>query len=225
MNSDLIAYGICAVTGYFIGSINFAVLVARSNGVDILTEGSGNPGATNIKRVLGKGAGNLVFGLDAFKGAAGTFFPFLLIWGMDTSWGDSGVQIQDSFSNANVLLIISFITTILGHCFSIFIGFKGGKGVASTIGGLAIILPYPILIGLIIWVITFYSTRYVSVASMLLGISLPISCLILDRLQKPQSKIELIFATGIALFNLWTHRTNIQRLQAGTESRFGTPKK
>ncbi len=224
MNSaQVIEYGLCLLTGYLVGSINFAVLVAKSQGVNILEEGSGNPGATNVKRVLGKGAGNLVFGLDVCKGAIGTFLGFFILWGIRSSWGES-VKPEDDFSAyfgaANLKLIVSFAATILGHCFSVFLGFKGGKGVASTIGGLAIILAWPILIGLVIWVIAFYSTKYVSVASMLLGISLPISCWALKG-----SSTQIIFAIVLALFNLWTHRTNIERLRQGTESRFGSPKK
>ena len=221
MNSQqIIEFSLCLLTGYLLGSINFAVLVAKSNGVNILEEGSGNPGATNVKRVLGKGAGNLVFGLDVFKGAVGTFLPFFIIWGLNTHWEGNVDEFNTAFQNADTIFIASFVATIIGHCYSIFLGFKGGKGVASTIGGLIIILPWPILIGLIIWVIAFYSTKYVSVASMLLGVSLPISCLI-----RGDSKSEIIFALAIAAFNIWTHRANIDRLRQGTESRFGSPKK
>lgn len=220
--AQIIEYSLYLLTGYLIGSINFAVLVAKSQGVNILEEGSGNPGATNVKRVLGKGAGNLVFALDVFKGAIGTFLPLILVWGLNTHW-DGEIEDFTKLLNdpkTDTVFVTSFFATILGHCFSVFLRFKGGKGVASTIGGLSIILPWPILIGLIIWVIAFYSTKYVSVASMLLGVSLPISCLLLRN-----SKFEIIFATILAAFNLWTHRTNIQRLRNGTESRFGSHKK
>ena len=223
MSSDqIIEYGLCILTGYLIGSINFAVLVAKSNGIDILQEGSGNPGATNVKRVLGKGAGNLVFALDVFKGLIGTFLAFFLIWNLRNNWDVNFDNFNEAYIDPQniVLFIISFFATIIGHCYSIFLGFKGGKGVASTIGGLIIILPWPILVGVIVWVIAFYSTKYVSVASILLGISLPITSLI-----NKDSKIEIFFATVIALFNLWTHRSNIKRLREGTESRFGSHKK
>jgi len=220
--AQIIEYGLYLLTGYLIGSINFAVLVAKNHGVDILSVGSGNPGATNVKRVLGKGPGNLVFGLDVFKGALGTFLPFFIIWGLNTHWDGS----MDDFGKAltdpdtNSILITCFVATLVGHCYSIFLGFKGGKGVASTIGGLTIILPMPILLGVMIWVIAFYSTKYVSVASMLLGISLPITAWAMK-----DSPTEIIFAAVLALFNIWTHRANIQRLRQGTESRFGSPKK
>ena len=215
---QIIEFGLCLLTGYLLGSINFAVLVAKSNGVDILNEGSGNPGATNVKRVLGKAAGNLVFGLDVFKGALGTFLPFFFIWGVNTNWDGTTDEFNTAFQNADKIFIISLVATIIGHCYSIFLKFKGGKGVASIIGGLAIILPLPILIGLIVWVIAFYSTRYVSVASMALGLSLPFSCFFVGG-----TNSEIIFATVIAAFNIWTHRSNIERLRNGTEKRFKKP--
>ncbi len=220
--AQIIEYGLYLLTGYLIGSINFAVLVAKNQGVDILKVGSGNPGATNVKRVLGKGAGNLVFGLDVFKGALGTFLPFFLIWSLNTHWDGTMDDFAKALTDPNTdsILITSFVATLLGHCYSVFLRFKGGKGVASTIGGLSIILPIPILVGVVIWVITFYSTKYVSLASMLLGISLPITCWVVK-----DSTTEIIFATLLALFNIWTHRANIERLRQGTESRFGSPKK
>ncbi len=205
----LLALGISALVGYLLGSVNFAVLVAKRHGIDILKEGSGNPGATNVKRLLGKGPGNLVFALDAFKGAAGTYLPFLL---------------ADAVSPGAPLfevLVAGLAGTLLGHCFSCFLGFKGGKGVASTIGGLLVLLPIPIVIGAALWAIAFYATRYVSVASLALGLSLPLSCWLLPKFTSLQfSDAELIFAGAIALFNVWTHRSNIGRLLRGEENKF-----
>ena len=205
----LLALGISALVGYLLGSVNFAVLVAKRHGIDILKEGSGNPGATNVKRVLGKGPGNLVFALDALKGAAGTYLPFLL--------ADAVSPGAPRFE----VLVAGLAGTLLGHCFSCFLGFKGGKGVASTIGGLLVLLPFPIVIGAALWAIAFYATRYVSVASLALGLSLPLSCWLLPKFTSLQfSDAELIFAFAIALFNVWTHRSNIGRLLRGEENKF-----
>ena len=205
----LLALGISALVGYLLGSVNFAVLVAKRHGIDILKEGSGNPGATNVKRVLGKGPGNLVFALDALKGAAGTYLPFLL--------ADAVSPGAPRFE----VLVAGLAGTLLGHCFSCFLGFKGGKGVASTIGGLLVLLPIPIVIGAVLWAIAFYATRYVSVASLALGLSLPLSCWLLPKFTSLQfSDAELIFAFAIALFNVWTHRSNIGRLLRGEENKF-----
>ncbi len=205
----LLALGISALAGYLLGSVNFAVLVSKRHGMDILKEGSGNPGATNVKRVLGKGPGNLVFALDALKGAAGTYLPFLL--------ADAVSPVAPRFE----LLAAGFVGTLLGHCFSCFLNFKGGKGVASTIGGLLVLLPVPIVIGAALWAIAFYTTRYVSVASLALGLSLPLSCWLLPKFTPLEfGAAQLIFASAIALFNVWTHRSNIVRLVRGEENKF-----
>ena len=206
------AIGIFFLLGYLIGSVNFAVLVAKKHGVDILKEGSGNPGATNVKRVLGKGPGNLVFALDALKGFVGAGLPYLFL------------RIEETGSAADIhftICVAGFVGTLLGHCFSCFLKFKGGKGVASTIGGLLVLLPVPILIGAAIWGLVFTLSRYVSLASIALGVSLPLSCWLLSLCTKLTfGQPEFWFAAAIAAFNVWTHRSNIGRLLAGTESRF-----
>jgi glycerol-3-phosphate acyltransferase PlsY len=238
------AIAIFLLLGYLIGSVNFAVLVAKKHGVDILKEGSGNPGATNVKRVLGKGPGNLVFALDALKGAVGTGLGFVSAWLLYVlprfekvvsempegvfarlQLSLDGVTRPERYAvNPDIVFAImaaGFIGTLLGHCFSCFLKFKGGKGVASTIGGLLVLLPVPILIGAAIWGLVFTLSRYVSLASIALGVSLPLSCWLLPlctALKFGQS--EFWFAAAIAAFNLWTHRSNIGRLLAGTESRF-----
>ena len=211
-----LALGISAVAGYLLGSVNFAVLVARKHGVDILKEGSGNPGATNVKRVLGKGPGNLVFALDALKGFVGTGLPTLVGY-VIAAQGLAVAIPGDAFLHG----VAGFIGTLLGHCFSCFLGFKGGKGVASTIGGLLVLLPLPIVIGAAIWGLAFALSRYVSLASIALGVSLPLSCWLLPLATSLKfGPAEFWFAAAIAAFNVWTHRSNIGRLLAGTENRF-----
>ena len=206
------AIAIFLLLGYLIGSVNFAVLVAKKHGVDILKEGSGNPGATNVKRVLGKGPGNLVFALDALKGFVGAGLPYLLL---RTEENPAAAEIHFT------ICVAGFVGTLLGHCFSCFLKFKGGKGVASTIGGLLVLLPIPIVIGAAIWGLVFLLSRYVSLASILLGISLPVSCWVLPLFTKLTfSPAEFWFAGAIAAFNVWTHRSNIGRLLNGTENRF-----
>lgn len=206
------ALAIFFLVGYLIGSVNFAVLVAKKHGVDILKAGSGNPGATNVKRVLGKGPGNLVFALDALKGFVGAGLPYLLL------------RVEENAAAADIrftVCVAGFVGTLLGHCFSCFLNFKGGKGVASTIGGLLVLLPVPILIGAAVWGLVFTLSRYVSLASIALGVSLPLSCWLLPLFTKLTfGQPEFWFAAAIAAFNVWTHRSNIGRLLAGTENRF-----
>jgi glycerol-3-phosphate acyltransferase PlsY len=206
------ALAIFFLLGYLLGSVNFAVLVAKKHGVDILKEGSGNPGATNVKRVLGKGPGNLVFALDALKGFVGAGLPYLLL------------RVEENAAAADIhftVCVAGFVGTLLGHCFSCFLKFKGGKGVASTIGGLLVLLPVPILIGAAVWGLVFTLSRYVSLASIALGVSLPLSCWLLPLFTALKfGQPEFWFAAAIAAFNLWTHRSNIGRLLTGTENRF-----
>ena len=204
------AIGIFALLGYLLGSVNFAVLVAKKHGIDILKEGSGNPGATNVKRVLGKGPGNLVFALDVLKGFVGAGLPTLVGYVIATQSITLVIQ-GDVFIHG----VAGLVGTLLGHCFSCFLKFKGGKGVASTIGGLLVLLPIPILIGATLWGIVFLLSRYVSLASIALGVSLPLSCFFLKYAQP-----QFWFAAAIAAFNIWTHRSNIGRLLTGTENRF-----
>lgn len=187
------------LAGYFLGSISFAVIIARRHGIDILKEGSGNPGATNVKRVLGKTAGNLCFALDVLKGFIATLLPQLLV----------------SDENQLALAIIGLVGAILGHSFSIFIGFKGGKGVAVTMGGLLALAPVVLIGGLLVWVATFYTSRYVSLASIAFGVSLPLLSLIT---QEPW--LLTAFLALLAALIILRHRSNIQRLMAGTENRF-----
>ncbi len=196
-----------ALIGYFLGSLPFGYIVARAHGVDIFKEGSGNPGATNVKRVLGekfgakgKRAGNLVFVLDAVKGAAAAGWPLLPF-----------VQAPD----ARMLGLIGVIAAVLGHSFSVFTKFKGGKGVATAAGGVVVLMPVPCLIGVALWVVTFYATRYVSLGSILAAVVVPAA----GWVQGNPLPLN-IAVTLIGLFVIVRHRENLKRLLAGTESKF-----
>lgn len=188
-----------SLVGYFLGSISFAVLVSKSQGVDIFKEGSGNPGATNVKRVLGSRLGNTVFALDALKGLAAAGWPMLLL-------GD----------NYLVLGIVGLVAAILGHSFSVFLKFRGGKGVATTMGGLLAIMPVTLLIGLLLWLICFYSTRVVALASIVFAVSLPVSALFVSGLNDPRFILGLLLGVLIVA----RHRSNIVRLLSGNENSF-----
>jgi len=191
--------------GYLLGSVSFAVLVAKRHGVDILKAGSGNPGATNVKRVIGKGPGNLVFALDFLKGFIGAGWPALI----------SMFHLLPADAPVLWMGIAGLAGAILGHSFSLFLGFKGGKGVATTIGGLMALMPFVILGGLLVWVAVFYASRYVSLASIAMGLVLmPIAAL----LGEPREKIGLCFALAILI--IVRHRANLQRLMNGTENKF-----
>ena len=147
--------------GYLLGSINFAVFVAKFKGLDLFSLGSGNPGATNVKRTMGAFWGNTVFLLDFSKGYLAVFLT-------------QSMLVLEGF-NYDLLGILGLLGAILGHSFSIFLKFRGGKGVATTMGGLLALMPWVLVLGLVVWVIVFFSTRVVAMASIVFAISLPIS--------------------------------------------------
>ncbi len=201
---NILGYTITALVGYLLGAIPFAVIIAKCCGVDIFKAGSGNPGATNVKRSCGKFAGNLCFALDAAKGFAAASFPY---------WAQ---YLGAKFEQPDVLVFVGLAAAILGHSFSVFIKFRGGKGVAVTIGGLLFAMIVPILIGLVAWVVVFYASRYVSLASIVMAVSLPISSAVCFG----GNSIELYIAIAISAIIVYRHRSNISRLLKGTENRF-----
>lgn len=193
------------IIGYLLGAISFAVIISRRHGIDILKEGSGNPGATNVKRVVGKSAGNLCFVLDALKGVIAAGWPLVFFHGSE--W-------------AVELGVIGLAAALLGHSFSVFIKFKGGKGVATSIGGMLALCPFVILIGVVIWLIVFYWKRYVSLASLCMAISLPISAWFLGAWPYGEAKIIFWITLLLAILLFVRHRSNIVRLCHGTENKF-----
>lgn len=199
------------LAGYVLGALPFGYLVAKAHGVDIFKEGSGNPGATNVKRVLGekfgakgKRAGNLVFALDALKGALATGWPLL-------PWFAAPHQ--------EALALIGVVAAVLGHSFSVFTRFKGGKGVATAAGGLVVIIPVACLIAAAVWLLTFLTTRYVSLGSILGAVAVIIATWV-----RADHVAYSVIATVLAAFVILRHHANIRRLLAGTEPRFGSPR-
>ena len=185
------------IIGYFLGAISFAVIIARSKGVDIFKEGSGNPGATNIKRILGKKWGYTVFALDALKGFTAARLPLM-------------------FYDDDRLAVIGLIAAILGHSFSVFLKFRGGKGVATTIGGLIALMFPALLIGLVVWVIIFYTKKVVALASIFFAVSLPVSAYFIYGTEDPRFYLGVV----LALFIVGRHRSNIIRMFSGKENKF-----
>ena len=185
------------IIGYLLGAISFAVIIARSKGVDIFKEGSGNPGATNVKRILGKKWGNAVFALDALKGFTAAGLP-LMVYHDDR------------------LAVIGLIAAILGHSFSVFLKFRGGKGVATTIGGLLALMCPVLLIGLVVWLIIFYTEKVVALASIFFAVSLPMSAYFIYGTEDPRFYLGVV----LALFIVVRHRSNIIRMFSGKENKF-----
>ena len=210
---------VAAIVGYLLGSLPFGYLVARSRGVNIFEVGSKNPGATNVRRCLGKGPGNLVFALDALKGAAAAAWAVLAITASRVSYDFDyslfGTKSEVAAGDWVTVGVAGLIGALLGHSFSCFTKFRGGKGVATSVGGLLVLLPLPLVIAFGVWLVTFYSTRYVSLASILAALSLPVLSLVLHL-----SPVLLTLTVIIAAFVLLRHRANIGRLLNGTENKF-----
>lgn len=183
--------------GYLIGSLPFGYLVAKANGVDIFTVGSRNPGATNVKRCVSKKAGNFVFALDALKGFAATAWPGLLL---DAPYGYA---------------LVGLVFAVLGHSYSLFTRFRGGKGVATMLGGVVALMPWAALVGVLVWLAVFYASRYVSLASICLAVSLPITNLAIGA-PATLTWASLALATLVVI----RHKDNIGRLMRGEENKF-----
>ena len=198
-----------AIIGYLLGAISFAVIIARSKGVDIFKEGSGNPGATNVKRILGKKWGNVVFALDALKGFTATGLPLLV-------YHDDRLALMAYDDDRLGLAVIGLIAAILGHSFSVFLKFRGGKGVATTIGGLLALMCPALLIGLVVWLIIFYTKKVVALASIFFAVSLPMSAYFIYGTEDPRFYLGVV----LALFIVVRHRSNIIRMFSGKENKF-----
>lgn len=199
---------IAALVGYLLGALPFGYLVARSKGVNIFEVGSKNPGATNVRRVLGSGPGNLVFFLDALKGAVATGWPRLVC-------SLEGEGCTCDVAAITAMAAAGLVGALLGHSFSCFTKFRGGKGVATATGGLLVLMPVAVLIGAAVWMATFFATRYVSLASILASMAVPIAAFFLHA-----PRLFLGLTVLIAVLVVVRHRANIQRLMNGTESKF-----
>ena len=191
-----------SLAAYLLGAVPFGLLVAKSRGVDIRTQGSGNIGATNVLRVIGKGWGVFTLVLDALKGFIPAFY-FPRLAGLDSDWG-----------------VLFGIVAILGHSFPIYLKFKGGKGVATSAGMLLGVAPFAILVGFICWVLCMVFFRIVSLSSIVAAIAVAVAVWVLD----PKALTVNVALTILAGLVIWLHRANIGRLLNGTENRFGKKK-
>jgi len=208
----LLPWLLIAVGSYLIGSIPFGYLAGRLCGIDIRTKGSGNIGATNALRVLGKKWGYTVFLLDFLK----AWLPVKLALG----WGIALMVHPASAPGA-----LAGLCALLGHSFPIWLGFKGGKGIASSAGvmvGLFSLAVFLVCLGM--WLLLFTVTRYVSIASIVAAISLPAAVGILVLLHRADW-LGFTVSVVMAALAIWRHRSNIVRLRAGTEPRFERKKK
>lgn len=187
-------------SSYLIGSIPTAYLVVKKiKQVDVRTVGSGNAGATNVTRAAGFKAGLFVFLVDVLKGVAAVKL-------ISPLW----------LAQESLAPFACGISAVVGHIAPVFLGFKGGKGVATTIGVIASAMPSVALIYLAVWTVVFALWRYVSLASIFAMAALPLGQALMG-----QSHAELAAGIGLAALIIIKHRANIERLRQGGEHRFG----
>ncbi|MDH5717877.1 MAG: glycerol-3-phosphate 1-O-acyltransferase PlsY [Spirochaetia bacterium] len=192
---------------YLFGSIPFAYIAGKIKGIDITKHGSGNVGATNTMRLLGKSWGFFVFFLDALKG----FIPAAIFVKLLFNKNNEALELE------SVYLIAAALFAILGHIYSVWIDFKGGKGAATGFGALLAIIPYIMLISLGIFIIFIILFKYVSLASIMAALSIPVLFLFFESLH--EKKEIFIFLLIISLFVVYKHKSNINRLLNGTENK------
>lgn len=215
-------YIIIGLGAYLLGSIPFGFVAAKVRGIDIRSVGSGNIGATNAMRVLGKPTGIFVLLMDAVKGylACAVLAPLVYnafaphLAGLYVSFQDQPEEVQMRFK------VLAGVCAVLGHNYTCWLKFKGGKGIATT-AGVYIALAWPaLLIALAAFVLTVWATRYISVGSITAAVVLPAVVW-----AKPPHNILLgVVTTALGALAIYKHKSNIQRLLAGTENRFGKKK-
>jgi len=205
----MLTLAVVSVGSYLLGSIPFGYLAGRLAGTDIRQAGSGNVGATNVVRVLGKRYGYPVFALDVLKGFGAAKISMLLAPGRPLEW-----------NSPEIFGILAAICSVLGHLYPPWLKFKGGKGVATSAGALLALTPAATLIAVVIWIIIFWVSRYVSLASVIAAIILPLVILVVSWHDENKVK-PLVYASAcVAAVVVWRHRSNLSRLMRGTEPRF-----
>jgi glycerol-3-phosphate acyltransferase PlsY len=203
---------IAAVAGaYLLGSIPTGFLMGKARGIDIRKTGSGNIGATNVLRILGKPAGIVVLVMDGLKGfASASWLPALIL---------ASFNLAES-THREPLMIVGGLCAVLGHNYTCWLNFKGGKGIATSAGVLAALVPWSLVIILIIWIVLTFLTGFVSVGSIAASFALPFA-----SWATRQSKTMILVSAIMGALAIYKHRANIQRLLNGTESRLRPKKK
>jgi acyl phosphate:glycerol-3-phosphate acyltransferase len=222
----VLAYIIVAVAAYLLGSIPTGFLVARAKGIDIQKSGSGNIGATNAMRVLGKPAGIFVMLVDAAKGWFACYFGmFIYVYISSLYYGNIRTDADAEFVSGLInrydqdvahIVVVAGIFAVLGHNYTCWLKFKGGKGIATTAGVYLALAPAAMGVALAVFILTVLITRYVSLGSIVAAIVLPVAV----WFTKENLFLEIVTIALCALA-IYKHKSNIKRLMAGTESRLG----
>jgi glycerol-3-phosphate acyltransferase PlsY len=200
---------LAALLAYLVGSLPTGYIVGRMVGLDIRKVGSGNVGATNVTRVLGKRIGYSVFLVDFLKGLVAVFVSIAV------TRTDAAAPAGTDLSAA-----LGGVFSVIGHSYPVWLGFNGGKGVATSLGALFAINWLAALIMCVVWVLVFQLSRYVSLSSIAAAIALPVTMTALLLLHQLRSPIPLYFSLLLAGIIVVRHRSNLSRLVNGTEPRF-----
>ena len=216
----MIPISIIAILSYLIGSIPTSIIVARkARGIDIRHYGSGNAGGTNVIRVLGWKAGLFVIALDMAKGMVATMVVARLME------GPIPFSNATPFDDFTVVQIIAGCSAILGHIWTVFAGFKGGKGIATAGGMLIGIAPIEVAVSFGVFALVFLLTHYVSLGSLSAAVAFPLTMFFRENVfmvDVPGYGTLIFFSIGISLLIIYTHRTNIVRLLRGKENRIAS---
>lgn len=205
---NYIAAVIAGAAAYLLGSVNSSILVGRLFGIkDIRQHGSGNAGATNTLRTIGKKAAVLVFVGDVLKGVAAVLLARLIVFLLHT--------------DATAAVLSAALLVVVGHDYPIYFGFKGGKGIATSAAVIFMTKPLLGLIVLAVAILMMVTARYVSLGSVAASVAFPIAAAILY----PNDILYLVFAIALCLLAVYRHKENIKRLIKGTESKLGAKKK
>ena len=221
---------LCPLLAFLCGSIPFGWIFGKLKGIDIRQHGSGNIGATNVWRVLGKSYGIPCFLLDVLKGLVPAVIGLSLIHfdGMKNPMSfeilRSKAEIHPMLT-AQLIQVFTGLCAILGHNYSPWVGFKGGKGIATSAGVLIALMPAAVVILIVIWSIVFFFSRYVSLASIIAAAALPLLTIWGSYFHGKfadgtWNKPLLAFSVLIGALAIYKHRSNITRLRNGTENRF-----
>jgi glycerol-3-phosphate acyltransferase PlsY len=214
---------IVVLLSYIVGSIPTSVMLSKwGHGFDIRSKGSGNAGGTNVFRVLGWKSGMFVIIVDALKGVIATTVVARLFWDPTLPFYN-----HTPFDDFTIIQMICGGAAVIGHVWTVFAGFKGGKGIATGSGMLIGIAPTEFAISIAVFLIFLYAFKYVSLGSIMAAASFPLSLIIRYNILSDEIhsyKTLVFFSTGIALFLIYSHRANIKRLIEGTERKITTSK-
>jgi glycerol-3-phosphate acyltransferase PlsY len=207
--TSLVSVAVLALISYLLGSIPAGYLAGRIAGVDVRKAGSGNIGATNVVRVLGKRYGYPVFAIDFLKGAAAVMMSILIA---------KDIALWPTLEE--LVGVVAGVACVLGHAFPIWLKFKGGKGVATSLGVIFGLMPIAAIVVILVWAITFELSRYVSIASIVAALALPITVALISRLKQTDHHVVFYFSICLTVVIIFRHRSNLSRLMRGTEPRF-----